>query len=77
MLSIQMCPLVPCTKKPSITTYHSQEKEEEEEEGTIEKRRGGRGRRRQDVGEGDAVGWRQIENGDKRRRRRKRKMIKT
>lgn len=31
MLSIQMCPLVPCTKKPSITTYHREN-------------RGGRGR---------------------------------
>lgn len=37
MLSIQMCPLVPCTKKPSITTYRRQtgggeEKREEEDE---------------------------------------------
>lgn len=31
MLSIQMCPLVPCAKKPSITTYQTGEEEEEEE----------------------------------------------
>lgn len=68
MLSIQMCPLVPCTKKPSITTYRIQNKggrkrrkrreklkkeEEEEEDGDRMKARGVQ------------RGWRQIENGDK------------
>lgn len=30
MLSIQTCPLVPCAKKPSITTYHQKQRRKKE-----------------------------------------------
>lgn len=40
-LSIQICPLVPCAKKPSITTYQKPGEEEEEEGEEGGERRGG------------------------------------
>ena len=74
MLSIQMCPLVPCTKKPSITTWRSQktgeeeEEEEEEEEVGVEKEEEEEEDRMKVTGEQRERGeWRrQIKNEDKR-----------
>lgn len=49
MLSIQMCPLVPCAKKPSITTYQTGEGGERKR-----RRKELRKKRRQDEGDGGA-----------------------
>lgn len=70
MLSIQMCPLVPCAKKPSITTYQTGERKR--------RRKELRKKRRQDEGEGEqggeGGGGGKLRTGTSVRRRRRKRM---